>query len=291
MNIIETNLNWNGELYNSNCTNYIILHHAEASECNVYDIHQWHLNNGWCGIGYHYFIRKDGTIYRGRPENVVGSHCPSYNGKSIGICCEGAYMNETMPEAQKTSLIMLCSDIIGRYDINKIYRHGDVYSTDCPGTNFPFEEVVRRAYCDEKIEVINNVKPTILRMGSQGEEVKELQKDLLELGFYLGKFGADGYYGGFTYKVVITIQEIAGISIDGIVGNETKNVIRNFLSKPVLYYGSTGYAVKYLQYKLGVNNDGYFGTDTCNTLKIYQSNCGLDVDGICGNNTWGAIFM
>ena len=86
MNIIETNFNWNGGFTQRSSTSQIILHHADAITCTVEDIHRWHLNNGWTGIGYHYFVRKDGTIYRGRPENAIGAHALGANGNSIGIC-------------------------------------------------------------------------------------------------------------------------------------------------------------------------------------------------------------
>ena len=41
------------------------------------------------GIGYHYVIRRDGTIEPGRPEWMVGAHCLNHNAHSIGICYEG----------------------------------------------------------------------------------------------------------------------------------------------------------------------------------------------------------
>nr|WP_243240285.1 N-acetylmuramoyl-L-alanine amidase [[Clostridium] hylemonae] len=82
-------------------TKLIILHHAEASNCTVQDIHRWHKNNGWAGIGYHFLVRKDGSIYRGRPEWAVGAHASGSNSDSIGICFEGAYMTETMPAARQ----------------------------------------------------------------------------------------------------------------------------------------------------------------------------------------------
>lgn len=55
-------------------TRRIILHHAAAVTCTPQQVHQWHLANGWTGIGYHFFVRKDGTVYRGRPEDTVGAH-------------------------------------------------------------------------------------------------------------------------------------------------------------------------------------------------------------------------
>ena len=100
MKIIDANLPRNGNFTRRSATDEVILHHAEASSATVWDINQWHLDNGWVGIGYHYYIRKDGSIYRGRPEWAVGAHATGHNDRSIGICCEGAYMTETMPAAQ-----------------------------------------------------------------------------------------------------------------------------------------------------------------------------------------------
>lgn len=140
MNIIETNLQWNGSLTYNNYPNKIVLHNADASNCTIYDIHQWHLNNGWLGCGYHFLVRKDGSIYRGRPENAQGSHCPGANTTSIGICFEGAYMTETMPSVQYNAGIELINYLFNKYGTLAIYGHKDLYSTDCPGTNFPLND-------------------------------------------------------------------------------------------------------------------------------------------------------
>ena len=141
MNIIETNLKWNGTLNKRTSTTQIILHHADASVCSVEDIHRWHLNNGWSGIGYHYFVRKDGTVYRGRPENTVGAHAINANLNSIGICAEGNYEKETMPEVQKNAIKELITDIKSRYRDLAIKGHKEVTATSCPGCNYPLEEL------------------------------------------------------------------------------------------------------------------------------------------------------
>ena len=57
-------------------------------------IDSWHRERGFhLGIGYHYVIRRDGTIEPGRPEWMIGAHCHvkghHYNSHSIGICYEG----------------------------------------------------------------------------------------------------------------------------------------------------------------------------------------------------------
>lgn len=143
MKVIEANLPRKGNFTRRSKTDEVILHHAEASSATVWDINDWHLSNGWVGIGYHYYIRKDGSLYRGRPEWAVGAHAVGHNDRSIGICCEGAYMTEAMPAAQLTSLKALLRDIMGRYGKLTLLRHKDVNSTDCPGKNFPWAEAQR----------------------------------------------------------------------------------------------------------------------------------------------------
>ena len=151
MKIIEANLPRNGNFTRRSKTDEVILHHAEASSATVWDINQWHLDNGWVGIGYHYYIRKDGSIYRGRPEWAVGAHATSHNDRSIGICCEGAYMTETMPAAQLASLKALLRDIMGRYGKMALKRHRDVNSTSCPGDRFPWAEAQNYMEEDDKV--------------------------------------------------------------------------------------------------------------------------------------------
>lgn len=144
MKIIEVNLPHSGSYSRRGMTDELVLHHAEASRASVEEINRWHNARGWNGVGYHYYIRKDGSVYRGRPEWAVGAHAVNHNSRSIGICCEGAYMTETMPKAQLESLLSLIRDVQGRYD-NKLAlrRHRDVGSTDCPGNNFPWVEAQR----------------------------------------------------------------------------------------------------------------------------------------------------
>lgn len=144
MTIHDANLKHNGNWTYRGGTTEIILHHAEAKSATVEQINQWHLDRGWTGIGYHYYIRKDGSVYRGRPEWAVGAHAVGHNSVSIGICCEGSYMTETMPTAQLTALKALIRDVQSRYGGTlKLLRHKDVNSTDCPGTNFPWTEAQR----------------------------------------------------------------------------------------------------------------------------------------------------
>lgn len=122
----------------------IILHHR-AGNGNVQTIHEQHMKQGWWGIGYHFYIRKDGSVWRGRPEQWVGSHAGSsndYNKHSIGICFEGNFEQETMTDAQVQSGRELIADIKSRYSIKQVLGHKDIAATACPGKNFRWKEIL-----------------------------------------------------------------------------------------------------------------------------------------------------
>lgn len=74
-------------------TDLIVVHCADtppAMDVTARMINQWHVkDNGWAAIGYHFVIRRDGTIEGGRPDNTVGAHASQVNSHSIGICLAG----------------------------------------------------------------------------------------------------------------------------------------------------------------------------------------------------------
>ena len=139
MQINEVAYKWAGQLARRTATRRIILHHAAAVTCTPQQVHQWHLANGWTGIGYHFFVRKDGTVYRGRPEDTVGAHAGNNNYDSLGVCFEGSFDRETMPDAQLRAGQELVAYLKQKYGISTVQRHSDVNATGCPGGNFPFD--------------------------------------------------------------------------------------------------------------------------------------------------------
>ena len=94
---------------------------------------------------YHFLVRKDGSVWRLRPESTVGAHAQGANSDSIGICFEGSYNKESMPQAQIDAGRELVAELKKKYDISKVVRHKDVGNTDCPGKNFPFDAIVAGA--------------------------------------------------------------------------------------------------------------------------------------------------
>lgn len=73
------------------------------------------------------------------------------------------------------------------------------------------------------------VTTTILRKGSTGPEVKSLQKKLLQIGYYLGSYGADGDYGDATVTAVRKFQKDNSLAVDGEAGPNTLAAIDKVL--------------------------------------------------------------
>ena len=71
---------------------YIVVHCAATPpdmDIGAKEIDLWHRQRGWAGIGYHYVIRRDGTLELGRPLNRPGAHAQGFNLLSWGICLVG----------------------------------------------------------------------------------------------------------------------------------------------------------------------------------------------------------
>ena len=75
----------------------IIIHCSATPEGKVFtvdDIRKWHLARKFSDIGYHYVVYRDGSVHKGRAENLVGAHCQGHNAHSIGAV---SYTHLTLP--------------------------------------------------------------------------------------------------------------------------------------------------------------------------------------------------
>ncbi len=82
----------------------------------------------------------------------------------------------------------------------------------------------------------------VLRQGSRGGEVKEVQRRLKQWGYYKG--AVDGIFGSATKQAVISFQKKNGLTADGIVGKATYKALGMNDSYNVLQNGSTGSSQK-----------------------------------------------
>lgn len=120
-----------------------------------------------------------------------------------------------------------------------------------------------------------------------------LQKALNRLGFKGSngnRLAEDGDYGTNTTFAVKSFQSMAGLKVDGIAGNNTWDAINSILDKPLCKRGSTGVAVRYIQYRVGASVDGSFGSKTNSSVIVWQKRNGLAIDGMVGQNTWRKLI-
>ena len=285
MNIIETNLQFK-DMSTRKSTERIILHHADAKSCSAEDIHRWHLSNGWSGAGYHFLVRKDGTIYRLRPEDKVGAHAYGANYDSLGICFEGNFMEEDMPVEQIKAGQELIAYLKNKYNITTVQAHRDVCATSCPGDKFPFNEIADSETSDE---IIPQPQENI----SKGN-VAKIQSTLNER--YGLNIAVDNIYGNETKKALVkglqtelNKQYRRGLAVDGIFGTNTYNACINVRKGAE---GNITYLIQAMLvcHSFDIDADGIFGPATEMAVRDFQSRNGLSVDGIVGKNTFNKLF-
>ena len=123
----------------------IIIHCAATKptmDIGAKEIEQWHRARGFFGIGYHYVIRRDGTIETGRPLEKAGAHAEGHNADSIGICMAGGIDNKGKPQnnftdAQWASLKSLTLGLVHHYKGLRIIGHNEVSNKTCPSFSVP----------------------------------------------------------------------------------------------------------------------------------------------------------
>ncbi len=72
--------------------------------------------------------------------------------------------------------------------------------------------------------------PQTLRLGSTGDQVAQLQTDLLKLGYNLGSAGANGLFNEDTEAAVMQFQKDKNLAVDGVVGRKTGKTLGASLS-------------------------------------------------------------
>lgn len=123
--------------------NLIVVHMSytrPSQDIGVEVIDEWHKERGWDGVGYHYVIRRDGTIEEGRKNEVQGAHAKGHNEDSLGICLIGGRKeDEDEPECNYTrqqwrELESLVSRLANVYNA-EVLGHNDLSNKACPGFN------------------------------------------------------------------------------------------------------------------------------------------------------------
>ena len=154
--VVNANLDFRAPMQRLDLGNVkkIIIHHIAHHNATPEDIHRWHLDRGWNGAGYNEYIRKDGTVYIIRGDNV-GAHTRGHNAVSYGIALEGNYdVEEEIPHLQYSSLIERIKYHKDRLKTVDILGHGDVQANSCPGKYVNMDKIIVDVE-NEKIEDID----------------------------------------------------------------------------------------------------------------------------------------
>lgn len=169
----------------------IIVHTSDSPDTmdiGAKEIRQWHTDpkpkgNGWSDIGYHFVIRRDGTVEKGRDISVVGAHVRGQNHDSIGICWVG---RKEMTDAQKKSLYDLLTKLLKdhKLKVEDVYGHREFESgKTCPNID---PQIIR-----DELKKKSQVSSEPSRSSVTGElpdgpsesdiadKLKEIEKDIL----------------------------------------------------------------------------------------------------------------
>ena len=120
----------------------IIIHSSATPpdmDIGAKEIDKWHKqrNPPFRCIGYHFVIRRNGIIERGRPVADIGAHTRGHNFQSVGICWIGGTNVEleafdSRTDEQKKSMLDLIKSLRIVFPIDAIFGHRDFANTACP---------------------------------------------------------------------------------------------------------------------------------------------------------------
>lgn len=141
----------------------------------------------------------------------------------------------------------------------------------------------------------DDYKPYILMPGMNGEDIKELQKRLRDLGYLAAK--PTGYYGTDTDAALRSFQEKNGLTVSGVIDEATaEKLYADDVISLFFKVGDRSDEVKELQQRLKdlgyitFTPDGEYGNGTKAAVRQFQMKNDLVIDGYVGYDTKSALF-
>ncbi|SEA14505.1 Peptidoglycan-binding (PGRP) domain of peptidoglycan hydrolases-containing protein [Oribacterium sp. KHPX15] len=142
----------------------------------------------------------------------------------------------------------------------------------------------------------DNAPHYALKLGFQGNDVTHAQYRLYNLGYLYNASDINGTYDETTMEAVKKLQEMNGLTVDGIYGTSTYNLLYSDEVKAnIVALGEQSDLVKkYQQILINLGYlegeaDGNFGLGTQNAIKAFQSRNDQVVDGYLGPDTRAAL--
>lgn len=134
---------------NTNTIDRIVVHQTDSADrgsFSPYYTANYHVNtNDWAGIGYHYFITDDGSVYQTNQDDVVSYHASGYNNRSLSVaitgdhvCSSGDDNYDVISKEKYNALVFVLAKISNQYNIpsESIIGHTETGSPkSCPNLN------------------------------------------------------------------------------------------------------------------------------------------------------------
>lgn len=299
---------WNGPVLK--VSGSITWDHSKCASL-VRGIQNYHMDaKGWSDIAYNFIECPHGYTYEGRGLNVNNGANGTNDGNrtSHAVMCLAGEENP-FPDSEKSEFRECVKYIADHTDApDRCIGHRDHKATACPG-NERYDWVHRgmplnNVPVPQPSPVVSNFP--MLKLGMTGDAVRQVQQIIHDKTG--GNITVDGIFGLETEQNVKDIQSFFQLSIDGIVGPKTWEVL-NYLAtvkptpygnwpgqnKPTIKLGAKGEIVRYLQSVIshkaggGIVIDSNFGLRTEQRVRNIQHFLKMPVDGIVGPQTWGII--
>ncbi len=126
---------------------HVVVHYSWTRTDQRVDaatIDRWHRQRGFRMIGYHLYIRADGTVEQGRPLDMVGAGVGGQNSGKWHVCYEGGQIpgdtrngHDTRTPEQIAALIRVIGELLDKQPHAKVVGHRDLAATQCPGFDVP----------------------------------------------------------------------------------------------------------------------------------------------------------
>lgn len=122
---------------------FLVVHHtATPSTTTPEQIANFHLDRGWAGIGYHYLVYSNGTVYEVNSDETISNHVQGNNTASIGIALVGDFDKSEPTRAQYRATKNLLNKLKRKYPGTIVKKHNDFKATACPGSLINFQKLL-----------------------------------------------------------------------------------------------------------------------------------------------------
>lgn len=177
-------------------------------------------------IGYDQYQRD--TLYNtakgvSYDPGRVTTPCETDCSALVRVCCAYAgVMVGNMRTTNEAKILLASGEFTelkgAKYTDQSAYlRRGDILVTRTQGHTV----VVLTNGSKAETTPAEETPRTILKSGMKGDDVRRLQQRLMELGYALPRYGADGDYGSETVTAVKAFQRDRNLTVDGVAGEAT----------------------------------------------------------------------